>query len=954
MKFTNVLESNMIAGWEHQYLSYASLKQHINGALANYDTVGAERAPLGASMLSKIGQGERFMNLLNADLEKVVHFVSQLIADKNRQLIYIVGKALELGEQPCPAAVSPLLRQTQSVAADVVKIASFVYYNLEGFRKITKKYDKKFNGNCSIVFLPMVRNHACLRDNALDQTLIAISDAFAMIRGRSTAGSTWEPPESFERSTTKYLVGASDVVRVKLLMAEHLPILIVGREETTSANIPKDMLKVVNNTCISSVYFDDPELRCYHKRLQREEGARLFRLRWYGDVRTPCDRQQVFMERKTHHESWAVDKSVKERFSMKANDFGAFLEGQVQPTVPENLANLRDEIQAEILGRRLRPVVRTVYQRTAFQSSTSNEVRISIDTGLSFLDEVCGTKGENGWCRHIPSEGVDSNEIINFPWAVLEVKLTGGQPPWVETLLESGLLHEMDKFSKFSHGIATLYEKSGALSELPYWIKSIKCCGEELSSGDGSGANRTDNPSVPASSSTAILPTLLASRQSTPRKRAEVAMAVPLARVGDDLEAAADVQRHPSSFLSRLRSLTSTSFPSMISQEKSSKCAEIGMPKRPAKVEPKSFFANERTFIQWVSPVMGLIMLAMGLEGAGGLLGSSKIALTGGLLNGVGVLWMLFALYTYLRRVRKLRRHDSDGWDSRFGPVMLVVLLAIVCVGSSLILLFPSSVPTPATPLRAPSLALRYTTQRFQRGCLETPMSLNGVRPGPWEFQQRMDTAAFATEEQRTIKVRQWEAMMEQYVVVDKFKVEERVEHKFCAEGVACDLFNARYRFIAPNETYAIFKFAVMNEAFVSRGAAEGHSSRSKLEMNSYCERQNLGYSLYVADPLPVMSWTNSSAFDGLTRAPVLGDRNTTAQLTPVTVFYQTAYEYKLNSLFGADAKIVFQWGYLSESDRAFARDASKMEISVKLAGRVTLSAVRQAEGLLEAFTKPQ
>ena len=60
---------------------------------------------------------------------------------------------------------------------------------------------------------------------------------------------------------------------------------------------------------ISSVYLDNEEGYSYHQRLYRREGGRLYRLRFYRQ--TP--ENEVFVERKTHHENWVQTDSVKER-----------------------------------------------------------------------------------------------------------------------------------------------------------------------------------------------------------------------------------------------------------------------------------------------------------------------------------------------------------------------------------------------------------------------------------------------------------------------------------------------------------------------------------------------------------------------------------------------------------------------------------------------------------------
>jgi SPX domain protein involved in polyphosphate accumulation len=49
----------------------------------------------------------------------------------------------------------------------------------------------------------------------------------------------------------------------------------------------------------------------YHTRLRRDDGARLVRMRWYGSRAPEQDQQQVWVERKTHRQSWTGERSVK-------------------------------------------------------------------------------------------------------------------------------------------------------------------------------------------------------------------------------------------------------------------------------------------------------------------------------------------------------------------------------------------------------------------------------------------------------------------------------------------------------------------------------------------------------------------------------------------------------------------------------------------------------------------
>ncbi len=71
------------------------------------------------------------------------------------------------------------------------------------------------------------------------------------------------------------------------------------------------------------MYFDRlPTLDTYHTRIMRDDGARLVRIRWYGDQDpTPQDVASgalVYVERKTHREKWSGEESSKVRGALLA------------------------------------------------------------------------------------------------------------------------------------------------------------------------------------------------------------------------------------------------------------------------------------------------------------------------------------------------------------------------------------------------------------------------------------------------------------------------------------------------------------------------------------------------------------------------------------------------------------------------------------------------------------
>ena len=266
---------------------------------------------------------------------------------------------------------------------------------------------------------------------------------------------------------------------------------------------------------VNSVYLDNRALELYRGRLDKTPGAIALRMRWYG-TSIP---ETVFVERKTHRDSWAGEVSVKERFIVKADQVPSILRGDFD--IQKEQERMRDKGKSEadieeytqlalevlqaINSKQLEPTMRTQYMRTAFQIPFDATVRISLDTNLCMIcerteDVISGTR----WYRD-PSVPVPRDEITRFPHAVLEIKLQlegeNATPGWVKDLIDSGMLMQVHKFSKFIHGCATLMPED--VQAVPYWIDDPTIADSIISSGaaglleESGGANSVYSHLIP-------------------------------------------------------------------------------------------------------------------------------------------------------------------------------------------------------------------------------------------------------------------------------------------------------------------------------------------------------------------------------------------------------------------------------------------------------------------------
>jgi len=556
----------------------------------------------------------------------------------------------------------------------------------------------------------------------------AAAEAKAGGGGDAKKNKVWKPPDSFERETTKYWVKYSDLMYVKCQVIKHLPLLLFGEDAdkmmqavssdpTGLVETLDHMTKVADTQTINSAYLDTHELTHYHERIRREEGAQLVRVRWYGD--RPSGSGQVFVERKVHHESWVKEASVKERFKLPWKKMGAFLEGNFDPaeaidagvaagSISSSAAAKQKALAAKVrelvVGRRLRPKVRTMYRRTAFQFATSNRVRISIDTLLTLLnDDVERTD----WVQNEESAGLLEDESVamevrvarrnlpedptwcyRFPFSILEVKLQGVAPAWVDDLLATGRLLQVYKFSKFLSGCAILHTPS--IRALPHWFEEDGTIADDPHGQDLASFNEAATRERGSESAAESGPAAQGTRDDTvalwtdgPERPAAVAEAnkgAPLHGIvarsalvdgGQGQEGSA-----PTSMRQRARRM-------LPDQCVSSGSPEGKLPGRylPQKIEPKTFFANERTFIQWLGAAILLASLSMALITVSADNGGQTLSM-GIVLFVISIGFLLYALGIFLWRARQIRAKKDGPYDDWFGPVLLVSILAVAMIAN--------------------------------------------------------------------------------------------------------------------------------------------------------------------------------------------------------------------------------------------------------------------------------
>lgn len=230
-------------------------------------------------------------------------------------------------------------------------------------------------------------------------------------------------------------------------------------------------------------------------------------------------------------------------------------------------------------------------------------------------------------------------------------------PTWVQELLDSGMLMEVHKFSKFIHGSAVLLPDD--VSEIPYWIddvtlaQSIQQSGNEEILKNSVGANEYYKQLLPHDSDGI----------SKVRKLAEMTKKQPIApNRSVEVESAFESQQDDECLAQWCELMEESDISHVTIQ----------------KVEPKVFLANERTFIKWLQMAVVLSSFSIGILAFANKTSSSQYFAIA--LLPMSLLFIVHALRTFLWRSKLIRNRDATRWDDPVGPVLLTSLIIIALV----------------------------------------------------------------------------------------------------------------------------------------------------------------------------------------------------------------------------------------------------------------------------------
>ncbi|CAJ2511536.1 Uu.00g071610.m01.CDS01 [Anthostomella pinea] len=734
MRFGKTLRESIYSPWKDQYLDYAKLK-----AMLREDVAEDEDVPWTEE------DENRFCDeIFNVQLEKVAQFKANTVNSLKERAEAAFEQLRDMtpsedGQKSdiTTARMKELKGELDSIINEVKELKKYSSLNYTGFLKIVKKHDRKRGDRYKV--RPMMRvslsQHGFNSEQAYSPLLTKLSMMYYAINQNLEEGEPQQPLDlehqqevhNGERYTAhKFWVHPDNLLEVKTAILRHLPSLVYSQQSAKELDGNDDPK-------ITSVYFDNSKLDLYGRKVGRQVDASSLRLRWYGQLSAKPD---IVIEQKIIHDNGS---SEEKKFNIKDKYIKQFLDGeykmeksvqkmerQGQPAEAiESFKTTAGEIQDFIISRKIGPVLRANYTRTAFQKPLDDRVRISIDTDIAFiredtLDRSRPCRDPQDWHRTdidnsnmtYPFKNINQSEVSRFPYPVLEIKSKEEEgrkrPGWIEDLMASHLVHAAPRFSKFVHGVASLFDDY--VNNLPFWLSDLETdirkdpqiahdqeeqrkaqraedaqvVGSFLGTGS-KGASYKPTASSPFAKSylsDRAAADARASESQAPNGRGEPTVEEEDGEEGNDAQSNGPQRGYGT--LSSVFPGFSLSRYSRAKRQRAQLPEGVTKPETwiknagPLQIEPKVWLANERTFLKWQHICILLGTLAISLYTAAGenflaeCMGIAYIA--------IAALAGLWGYYMLQRRRSMIMERSGKDFDNMIGPLVVSVAMMLALI----------------------------------------------------------------------------------------------------------------------------------------------------------------------------------------------------------------------------------------------------------------------------------
>lgn len=707
MTFLEEFNKDKYEPWNIEYVAYEAIHNGLNGICNSGHWTSKDEEGFEAAIRLEAGKVDLFINRKKREIESRVTYCERTLNQK---------KWSEEDTRNVDDSLTDIL-------ADINELSRFTRINFNALQNLITEHDRLTNTNRQTLFVQVCRTRP-LDNQRFDELLIQVSCLLHVCRNRL------EPAKGIltsdkQMQIARYWVHQDNITEVKAMLLFNLPMYI---------NNPAQEFEQTEHST-SAIYLDNDQFSEYSSRLQRDDGAEIIDIRWYGDTNLS---REVLVERQTYVKTDQGGSSVADILTMSQDKVYNFISRsytardyandlQQNNTDQEYLDvsyNIALSIQNSISEKKLEPKIRVYSDQLRFESSQDKTLSVTLDCNISFARE----DGVGRLDRELHRPDINTggpfrktmpHDLHQFPHAVLEIQAVSGKSPlWLSRLLTSKLVYEVPRFSAYLHGVAHFW--GSQLPLLPWWVPQMEmdirttehttksftqlidgqCRTRYLDSQLGKvPGRRKKRSSINNSTDSSLLApadkdkkdqgyiaqqTENISRPSPYRKHTatSVTSGAQLRRQDKDDSSFINVYYHGRNNQSQAYMLQDASTVKEgdalreaaikeIKEEKKRKKKEKKLQPPSHTIEPKLFFANERTFIHWLQFSTIILTAALTLLN----FGDSISTISGIVFFCISLVIAIYAFLRYRYRAYQMSTRPHIRYDDLYGPAALCILV---------------------------------------------------------------------------------------------------------------------------------------------------------------------------------------------------------------------------------------------------------------------------------------
>ncbi|KAI5963624.1 VTC2 [Candida pseudojiufengensis] len=488
MLFGTKLEHETYPPWKDYYINYNQLKKLLKeGVILKNNWTDKDE--------------QNFVSALDENLEKVFGFQHNKFDELNEEL----NKLQQQTEIANTFDVDSFSKKLDNLLNEAQQLEHFQRLNYTGFIKIVKKHDR-LHPEYSVKPLLNVRlKKLPFHSEDYSPLLYKVGTLFQFLRENYEVDQSLSKLSSFndgalngEFQSFKFWIHPDNLMEVKTTILRHLPVLIYNSKNDDDDDDDDDDEEEGNSSghkvtqtdqTINCLYFDNEHFDLYNHKLTKLNNSATLRIRWIGKL---SDKPKITMEKKQFdiNSNFHIDDKIELR-QKYINQF------VIQNQIPSKILKLNDESAVKNLSNfidenHLQPILRTTYNRTAFQIPGDDKIRIIIDSNLTFIredsfDSRLPIRDPNQWHRLDLDNSKNTPQFLRkgeynkFPFSTMEIKIKKSSVKnfkklqWINELINSSyLVKEIPNFSKFIHGVASLFLEDDKLDNIPMWFNELE------------------------------------------------------------------------------------------------------------------------------------------------------------------------------------------------------------------------------------------------------------------------------------------------------------------------------------------------------------------------------------------------------------------------------------------------------------------------------------------------